>query len=450
MTTNCDSPSKYINGYSANGSQVGSGSLAASHINWAEIKNPIEDQIRDKQSLQDFFKTMPFIPYAGTWQYSADSLLQLLYTLCVVSPSQHACLNSIKEFAFGGKIKIVESIDESFILSDEMPDLGIETQKKYIEFLSSITKREGDWMEFASNCYTGYGYTGDIYIMVVMSDVAGQKSAAMYVVDNRNVRYVNDGNYNMLAISDRWDTNYITKYQPEYIPVYPNMTEKDGVTKFIIHKKNGNGFYGRPASIGSLTEQYIEYKEMVYRCTNATNRFNPDVLMEVSGRDPAIRQKENEEAIKSGYEHLEEQLNFKVSAGNASAPSVLLTEKPYAGDNIFIHEFNVVTKEKYFLTSKSISKEVIFLSHNWSQKLGGVPMASGWSNEAFLDELSIKEVTIRSVQNAVEQPMNDAFYEIANFMNPEMSKYSANFIHPFINVLNQRRQNVTNSVGSGK
>lgn len=447
MSTNCEKCGTPVIGHTP-GSHTGS-TLSASHIHWAEIKNPIEAQIRDPKVLEDFYKSMPFIPYAGTWQYSADSMMEMLYTLAVVSSSQHACLNSIKEFAFGGKINIVESMDDSFAISEQLTPVSFENQKRFIEFVNTIYKKEGDWNEFGENCLTGWGCTGDIFIEVVMSEVAGQKSAAMYVLDNRNVRYVNDGKYNMLAISPKWDMTYILKYPPEYIPVYPTMTEKNGITKFVIHKKNGTGYYGRPTSIGSLTEQYTEYKESIYRCTNATHRFNPDVLMEITGRDPKVRRMENEEAELSGFKNLEEQLNFKVSAGNSDAPSIILTERPYGAEPIKIHEFNVNTKDKYFQGSKKMNMDTIFLSHNWSQKLAGVPMATGWSNEAFLDELSIKEITIRKVQNVVEQPLNDAFYEIARFMNPEMVKYSMNYVHPFANVLKQRKD-ATDGMGSGQ
>lgn len=444
----CEKCNGYSNGYTP-GSQLGNGSLASNHIRWSEVRNPIEEQIRDSKELKDLYTHLPFIPYAGTNGNSSDSLISLLYTLAVVSPSQHACLNSIKEYAFGGKINIVESIDDSFSLSEEMNQVPIEKQKEFIAFLSKIKKKENEWLELASNCYEGFGNTGDVYIKVVMSEVAGEKESGIYVIDNRTIKYVNDGNANMMAISQYWDYTYVLKNPPEYIPVYPFVSTSNGITKFIIHKKNGSGFYGRPTSIGSLTEQYTEYKETVYRCTNATNRFNPDVLMEVSGRDPSIRKKENEDAVKSGFENLEDQLNFKVSAGNQYAPSIILTERPFQADPIHIHEFNVNTKEKYFKASCDISKERIFLSHNWSQKLAGVPLASGWSNEAFLDELRIKEITIKNIQNIIEHPINTAIWEIAKFMNPEMMKYSINFVHPFANVLKQA-QDVTNSVGSGQ
>ena len=431
------------------GSYNGIGQPKGVALKWKDVTNPIDEQIRDKDTLQQLYKNLPFIPYAGTNGHSADSLIDLLYTLAVVSPSQHACLNSIKEFAFGGKINIVESIDDSFSVSDQMQPLSIERQKEFINFLSLIDKKENGWLEFAANCFDGYGKTGDLYIKVVLSDVAGTKSAGVYVIDNRTIKYVNDGNANMAAISQYWDFGYVTKNPPEYIPVYPFVTSKNGVTQFIIHVKNGNGFYGRPASIGSLTEQYTEYKETLYRCTSATNRFNPDVLMEVSGRNPEVIKRNNEEAAKFGFENLEEQLNYKVAAGNSSAPSILLTERPYDSDPIHIHEFNVNTKEKYFQASGQISRDRIFISHNWSQKLAGIPLASGWSNSAFLDELRVKEITIRNIQNIIEYPMNTAFYEIAKFMNPSMMDYSINFVHPFANVLNETKD-ANNSVGSGE
>lgn len=426
----------------------------AVYFKFAELKNPVDEQLVDPSLVKKLYKNLPFIPYAGTTLHSADSFINLLFTLKDGSKSKGTCLNSIKEYSFGGKMEVVKSLNESFKLSNKQAELSLQEQENYILFLQGIIIEEADLLELASNLYDGFSITGDCYLKVVIAKVAGIFVPGIYVVDNRTVRYVNDGTGKMIAISQKWDYNYIRENEPEFIPVYPNYTETDNEIKFIIHKKNGKGFYGRPGSVSSLIDQYTEYKETVYRASLATNRFVPDVLIELEAPDPTIQKYEEDETKESGFDNIQDRLNYEYSNKSEDPASLMLIERGYKSGNAFIHEFNINTKEKYFKTSGDMCKESIFIAHNWSQRLAGVPLANGWSNEAFLDELRVKEITVKNTQNIIEQVLNKAFSVIARYMNPEMEKYSINFVHPYRDLLESGKENIKsnadNDLGNSK
>lgn len=420
-----------------------SGKLGAKYFDLRKLKNPIEEQIKDKDEAFKTYNLLPFIPYAGTNDFTSDSLLSFLYLLKELSSSKGACNKALKDFAFGGYVDIVEALDESFYFEDKVSPLSRDEKNKYIQFLKSLDMNAESINDLAKLLYNGTDITGDHYLQVVISKL-GNKKAGMYALDNRNCRYVNNGLKNIIAVSPNWNYAYLKANKPKLLPVYPNVLEDDTKVTFVIHSCNTLDFYGRPESKASLISQFIESQEDLVRLSSSANRFASDIIMEVEDADPNSRRIDEDDAVKAGFESVEERLNYQYSSAN-EAPSLMLLSRSYGSSPALIHEVKIDTKEKYFRTSRELTREDIFINHNWSQKLTGVPMASGWSNDEFINELKAKQIIIKNVQTVSERTINKALIFICTYLNNGLSERMINFIHPYKEILNEEKNDSVSS-----
>lgn len=414
--------------------------VGAKYFSINKLSDPIEEQIKDSKEAAKLFKTLPFIPYAGTNEHSSDQLLKFLYLLKNLSSSKGACNSSIREFAFHGLIEIRKAVNESFLLDKKSYEVSEEEKLKYVNFIETLDLNANSLNDLASILYDGTDVTGDHYLKVVISKI-GDGKAGMYVLDNQHCRYVNNGQQNRIAVSSNWSYNYIAQNIPKIYPVYPEVKEDELTITFIIHSKNTTGFYGRPKSNASLFAQFIETQEDMTRLTSSYRRFMADIIMEVEDADPSGRRILDGDAQKAGFEDVEERLNYQYSNQNIDSPSLMLLGRPYGSSPALIHETKIDTKEKYFEASRKLTRDDIFINHNWSQKLAGVPMATGWSNDEFINELKVKQPTVKKAQSIAERTINTALKYICLYFKNGLDKYCINFLHPYEELLKETKDN---------
>lgn len=409
-------------------------------LRFSDVVPPIAALVRDPKELADTYKHLKLIPYSFlTDNYSADSLLKLLYNVAALSSSKQSCITSISEFAFGGKAEVVNVIDDSF-KSEEENKVTQETTKKYKEFISSINFENKNILQLGESLLKDSLISGDKYLLVTISKVDEFNSVTIKHIDPKTVKYVNNGLLDTLAYSLRWDYAYLIKNNKyiSYYPVYPSYVESGNLIQFIIHHKKGSGIYGTPESLDCIDDQLIEYYEKKYRLVKAKDCFLPDVLLEVEEDDPRASAY-GDTARGEEDDNLQTKINKEYASGNSSpeGKAIAVVTRPFGSNPMLIHEFDIKTKEKYLSWSAEQSRSAIYASHNWSQLLSSVPIPKGWTSNPFADELRAKEPTIRKYQNEVEFIINTAFKAICKILNNGLEGLGINYTHPYKEMLNQ-------------
>lgn len=392
-------------------------------FDFADINNPISLEVKDPEDILKTFRRWPLIPFAGTHQQSTHGLLHFLNSAKFLSPTLGACHESIKSYAFGGKIDIQYLEDEDFDLDDDVKEVPLESKKAFRNFLKENLKI-GDnlsYSQLAENMYGSYKDNGNYFIELVHTDTLGVKESKVYYHPTEHCCYwaTLKDQPKMVAVSSLWNEQYLRDHPPSLIPLFPNYKQsKDGSLRTIIHVKNGNfQWYGRPDWIGSYVNVFREYQDSAYLVKMAANQFTGQVFIELEDDDIENDDPwDNEDAVESGFDSITDRIEENFTAKGDDPQTVLATTRPYGSKPAFIYQFKPVTNEKFFQTTSDLARQKIIENNQWSERLLGNSVAQGFSHDAFISELKTKEVSVlRRYRNKIAFGLNLVINEVLKF-----------------------------------
>lgn len=379
-----------------------------------KLNSPIPDEVRDLTKLQNWFKKNKYIPFAGTTQDSQHTHLRYLLNLSKLSPTLASCINGIRFYAFTGKPKVVRSLNSEFDLCDQLKseELPLDAQKLFIQKLSDIDKGNVTWTALATNLYNSYKCSGNAYLSVRITKILGTNQIKFTYHDPETVLYRVPTLFesDKVDVSLSWEQKYLDKFPPQTFSVYPYFDEsKDGKEiRTMIHVKNGTGYYGRPDWFSCSHDAFLEIKNKEYLLKAVHNNFTGQVLIEFEGQE-ANKGLNDESAKENGWMNAADQWagNFTNSGGSkeTSGQSVLVTERPAGAAPVLVHEFSLQTKEGYFSKIGEISERNIIKTNMWSKNLSGVDNPSGFSTDAFMNELKAKMPIIQFYQDKIDNQL---------------------------------------------
>lgn len=373
-----------------------------------ELIDPIGEEIKDPDAIGVSYAMLPLVPFFQ----GNDSFLRFLNRLRLVSPTHGSIIESIREHTLGKGFVLNYRREPGFVRKGDTEEVSDAEFNRYVEWLRQWGRGDELLSEIA-NLIQNYLSSGNAYLEVVLSEVAGERYASIYSHDFMQCRYIatRPGEDKIVALSKAWDWGYLTKYPPELVNVYPNFTQmEDGTLRTIIHLKNreaGYQWYGLPPSISALYHMYMEYQQGDYTVDALANRFVGDVFMELEG-DPEVDEEENPDFRR----RLESQ---HTNRGKRSR--VVLRFRPPGSSDAVIHEFEHNTDHEYQEFISENSERQIMKAHGWHTVLLGVPQPGRLGNQSeFKDIYQVKYKTIiQPLQRRVMDAVNRAVDLVAEF-----------------------------------
>lgn len=399
-------------------------SIGYKMLNPPDLVSPIIDEIIDEEQTIKTFNSLPLVPYAGAGGKSFMSLVSFLNSLRYMSPTLGSCINSIKKYAFNGKIDLVKRIDNVFDLGKIEGEVLKESQKiRFLEWYRESFNDVDNIMKLSTDMYDFMRDNGNIFIELTHVETNGVKSSYIKLLRTENVAFVYNTNLtpNKIAHSLRWDYDYIKGTPPRILPVYPNYVQKGSIYKTVIHIKNGNfTWFGRPDWISAWRAAYNEFQNQDYYIKISNSNFTGKILLEFEvsdyENDDPFEFRDTVETQNTELSPLDKiELNF--TAKSEDPQTVMVTTRPYGSKPVFVHEFKLHLNESYFKINNEINRQKIIENNHWSEYLlGNNSFGTGWNDAAYLEDLFVKNF-------GVLEPYRVMVARIWDTINTEIAKF---------------------------
>lgn len=430
MSYNCNFCQDYgcnrCNGYS------GYGQVANAALNNYRLPDAISTEITDPQELKKFFKNNGFIPYDGYSFDSQHSLLKFLDNLAKQSATLSGVINSIAFACFGGKsnIKKIGDIEFDFTTQTDQviveEDVSQELKKEFANHLKTFDLSGNNWSGLKMNQIKSLKSNGNIFLEIEISQALGATKIKFTPQQTKNCRFKIPTLFEtLIGISEDWSKDYLKKYPPRLLPLFPEYekeTNRDGSiksVKTILQYKSGNRkFYGEPDWLSCLEPAFLEKKNFEYLLNASNNQFTPKMIMEFEGEPGNSTALGDEEAKKKGYQSAMHRWRHTTSTqgiNNGGNPTGLLVlERPFGSKELFVHEPALNMNEKFYETIDRISSDKIILANAWSRKLAGIESSTGISNNSFMDDLRTRLHIIEHYQNIIDNSVLNTAIRFVN------------------------------------
>lgn len=394
-----------------------------------DLENPIALEIVDPSDISKTYKEYPIVPYAGTLDASNDGLLYFLNSMVDLSATLGACVKSIRTYSLGGKLGIEYVNDLDFIFEDEEIELEAGLSRRYVEFIKeNITFRDGVTLsEVYRTNYKELKSNGNIWMEVICTNIGGVKKSYINHYKTKNCRFIinkDDPNNKYVAISKSWGYNYLRKYPPKVVPKYPLVEEVDGGFKTMIHVAEGShDWYGRPDWLAAWLHCYREFQDVSYMTKLAGKDFVGQHLIEIEDDNVELDDIDNDtEAINGGHSNIVDKLEERMSANSDDPQRIIVMTRPHGAKEAFVYSFPAHTKEDFYKISSDLARQKIIENNEWSERLLGNSVVSGFAEDVFMSELKIKEVgVLEDIRTQLSSPINlalsliEEFFEVTEF-----------------------------------
>lgn len=415
-----------------------------------DIKNPILAEVEDSAELGEFFKTYPFIPYAGTNLESSHALLDLYLLLKKLSPTHGSCIAKKTTYAVGGRVKIVSAVNPTWNLSVENTPVPLAQQIAYSQAVDTFFKFEQGLQDAHRQISVMYQSVGECYVELSYSTVNGQTRVNINVHREKHVLPAKtDTTYQVYGVSKKWSVEYLKKNPPRLVTGFPEFTsDKNGVVRTMFVLKHGElDYHGRPESEQADMYKYREVQDSIYLIKQAAGNFSGQLIIEVEGgQEPdAI---DNDGAQASGFHDFATRFeqNFTMKADKPQ--SVLISERPYGSGEMFVFQVKPNTNENWYEVTGNIAMGHITRAHGVTPRFIGKEASNGFSENAFLmDYLTNVEPTINSLRGKITDFTNGILnvgWDVLGMQ--EMKNYSITFDNPIQGMIDAFRTQQTGTI----
>ncbi len=403
-----------------------------------QVKNPIPDEVCDPDEIQTFFKRWNFVPYAGTTTHSGQMLLVWYLMLAQLSPTHNACISKKLKYAVGGKATPVRSEDPEWDTGEESQPLSSPEKTNYRDTVNEFIDFDGGVTKFHRRIGWAFEATGNAWVEMSYSQTLGVGRVSLKSHRVTHCLYLNTkpGEMRVVAISPKWEDNYLNKHEPRYVPIYPNFVQdENGILRTMFHLKNGdNSWYGRPESAGADLYKYREVQDAMYLVKQAGANFTGQLIIEVEDDDPEYAAAiEDESAKHVGFAGFADRFEQNYTQKADDPQSVLVTARPYGSKPMFVFQVSPNTNQDWYKVTGEIAEQKITRAHGCTPRFMGFEVANGFSQDVFVSDYVMNmEPVINSLRDEITGISNDAlsvaWLELLN--KPEMNEISISFMPP--------------------
>jgi len=403
-----------------------------------QVKNPIPDEVCDPDEIQTFFKRWNFVPYAGTTTHSGQMLLVWYLMLAQLSPTHNACISKKLKYAVGGKATPVRSEDPEWDTGEESQPISSPEKTNYRDTVNEFIDFDGGVTKFHRRIGWAFEATGNAWVEMSYSQTLGVGRVSLKSHRVTHCLYLNTkpGEMRVVAISPKWEDNYLNKHEPRYVPIYPNFVQdENGILRTMFHLKNGdNSWYGRPESAGADLYKYREVQDAMYLVKQAGANFTGQLIIEVEDDDPEYAAAiEDESAKHVGFAGFADRFEQNYTQKADDPQSVLVTARPYGSKPMFVFQVSPNTNQDWYKVTGEIAEQKITRAHGCTPRFMGFEVANGFSQDVFVSDYVMNmEPVINSLRDEITGISNDAlsvaWLELLN--KPEMNEISISFMPP--------------------
>lgn len=398
-----------------------------------DVCNPIRDELTpsENERFTGRYSNLHIVPYMGE-DHTALKLFTRLHSL---SPTHGACIQSIKDYALGGELKVGRRKRKGFASVGDAQDVSDAEANEFIDFLETFTDGS-ELFELANQSYDNLQENGNAWIQVIMTQTAGVRTVKLQGYDQLNVRYKYSrlGEPRMAYISDEWSNIHLSKYPPLLLPVFPFVGEMGpGIFTTLIHKANlttDRHWYGVPPSMPSIYFQWLEVQRGDYTQKEFGNGFTGKHFIEVEGDED------------SDYANLA--ASFKrVFTRSQEARNLVLRQRSESQKPATVKDFKPNTDEKYQQFIADDAELQIIKSHNWDGALIGISKSGKLGSSEELNRLYRwkYQTVVKPWQYRVLSPIDQAIEIAAEWMEREdMLAYSLQLTNPMRDLLEEEAE----------
>lgn len=405
---------------------------SGSCLSVGDVCNPIKDELTpsENERLSSWYAGLHIVPYMG----EDNESLKLFSRLRNLSPTQSACVQSIKDYALGGEFTVERKRRTGFAgMAADVSDAEANT---FIDFLETFTDGE-ELLRLANQSYDNLQETGNSWVQVILTTTAGVRSAKIIGHDQQHIRfkYTPLGSPRMAYISQEWSSTWLRQNPPVLVPIYPNFGDMgDGVVTTLIHKANlptNREWYGVPPSMASIYFQWLEVMRGDYTQKEYGNGFTGKHFVEFE----ADHNSSDYNQIASSFR--------QVFTRSGDARSLVLRQRSVNQKPATIHSFAQNTDEKFQSFVSSDCEAQIVKSNNWDGALIGMSKSGRLGNSQELNRLYRwkYQTVVKPWQNRVTYSLNLAIDIAAEWMGREdMKAYSLGLTNPMQDLLDQEAE----------
>lgn len=423
------------------------GGRKSKRVNLFDAENPIPNEIKDTDELQKVIAEYRLVPYAGSSQHSGDTLLDWYLMLVKLSPTQSAAIQKITKYVVGSRVKIVAAEDPEFDSGAPLADLSVAEKEAYAQAIKETIEYKDGIRSFHKKLQSAMSGTGNAWAELSISTVNGQTRAAIKYVKVTDVRYIatKPGELRAVAVSPKWDSEYLRKNPPTKLPIAPTFLKgKDGVLRTMFHLKSGDGnWYGRPDSEGAAMYAYREVQDAIYLIKQAAGNFVGQLIIEVEDDDAGTPAIDNAAAQQSGFDSFATRMEENYTNKGSEPQAVLVTARPIGSRPMFVHQVKPNTNEAWYKVTGEISEQKIVREHCLTLRFMGFDVAGGFGANSFVEDYVMNVEPIISEHRATLMAFSNSIlslvWEVAG--KPELNKYSITFESPIQTQVNQYKQN---------
>lgn len=398
------------------------------------------EEVKDIDIARMAYSVVPIIPFLE----GADATLSFFRRTASYSSTHHACIRAKKNFIFGGEFEMIANKRAGFRRNDsdetkKEAKISDQDYDAFIDFIESLNPDfDGDvLLNEATLTFLNYDTYGNAFIRADFITVGSERRVQIYDVCAESCRYyaTYPSEEKIVLISKSWELDYISKYKPVAVPLYPNVHEvEDGVFSTIIHIKNSavnRDWYGLPTAMGSIFAQYTEMQLGKYSNQGYAEDWTGRVFFETVT--------DNSENNKGFLSNLRRVFSHKGKGRKVIHRNRMTNEEPTK-----VHEFNTDNKSWEFHKHETERAEnQIVKSHQLNKYLLGQSQAGklGASQE-FIDIYETFYLNvIRPYQKKICSPYNKLLKLAGEFLgNKIMESYSLMLYNMYHDVMSAKKE----------
>jgi len=276
---------------------------------------------------------------------------------------------------------------------------------------------------------------GNCFADISISTVNGQSRVDVKIRDITDCVYQLTGKNEpkRVAISPVWTSDYLEKFPPEFVPLYPNTVNIEGIERTVLHLKNGGNWYGRPDSEHGDLFKYREVQDAIYIIKQAAANFVGQLIIEVEENDPSAAPAIDDKAAQeNGFDSFADQFEQNFSQKGDDPKSALITSRPFGAKPMFAFQVAPNTNENWYKVTDGINESKVITAHGVTMRFMGKYVSNGFSQDAFVSDYVMNvEPIINSVYDTTVGFLNtilNAAWTLTG--NTEMMQYSIEFESP--------------------
>lgn len=394
------------------------------------LPEAVTPEVTDPKDLRKFFKNSDYIPYAGYTIDSQHSVLTFFDRLARQSPTLAGVIHSIGLKSFSGKSNIKKISHPQFDFTNQTDqvqteeEISLNVKKAFAEHIDTFDLGGKDWTGLKTTMFKSLKANGNIFLKVEIVKSLGVSRVKFTVIPTKNCLYKNNTLFDrQVAISKKWDKQYLAHYPPEVIPVYPQYEKigdnKEGFKsiKTVFHYKNGDGdYYGRPDWEGCIEPAFLEKKNFEYLLNACHNQFMGRLIIEGEEEPGGETLLNNEEAKKKGFKNAIQQWKFNFTNQGRDPQSILVLTRSPGSKELFVKELSINMNEAFYKTVDEMATTKIISTNAWSRTLANIESATGISNNSYIDDLKTHLDVIEGFQGIMDYSMVNRPIKFVNEM----------------------------------